>query len=121
MGRRRASTTGSDRLGESIVRGGDGRLDALQPTLTEIWVDLSRAEPATGAALARTEPLLELDAIAPEFEHLARRLVDDSSHPTSHLHLLAAQGRHLRVEMKAPVCAPGGQCRLDIFSHLDSD
>ena len=63
--------TGAGLFGESQLRGRDGRLDPFQPALTEVGVDLSGAEPATGAALSGTESTLELDAIAPELEHLA--------------------------------------------------
>src|SRR5262249_25233662 len=53
------------------------QVDALEPGLAEICVDLAWAEPTARAALARADAALEDDRVALDMDHPAGRLVDD--------------------------------------------
>src|SRR5262245_29713297 len=74
------------------------RLDALEPGLAEVRIDLARAEPATGAALAAADAALEDDGVALDVDQPAARLVDDVVDPRLDAQRLPAVAEHLAVE-----------------------
>ena len=80
-----------------------GLLNSAKPRFAPIGVDLTRTEPATGAALAGTDGTIEDEAVLGDIDHPTGRVVDDSSHPVLNTERPPAIGKHLAVEGKLAV------------------
>src|SRR5262249_38876030 len=93
-------------------------VNALQPRLSPVREDLSRAEEASRAALSRADGTFQLDAVVANPEHATGVLFDDLGDPPPNLHHLAAKRDHLNVEAEPAVVACRGERRLDLLPRL---
>src|SRR4051794_29223111 len=98
-----------------------GLLDALEPRLAPIGVDLPRAEPAARAALAGAHPALEDDRVPADVDHPAVGLLDQLVDPGLDAQRLPAVAQHLPIEREAAVHALVVERGLDLLGRAHAD